>query len=751
MDTIHAYVPPQDLTVDPSLRLHTDVEEVDPITYEVLRHNLWNINEEHGAHIIKVSGSPIALYGQDFNPTICLEDGEILFSGPFIQFMSGTADLTVKWTLENRAVNPGIEEGDMFVCADPWIGAPHQSDNYLLCPIFWEGELFAWTVNTLHLHERGGVTPGSFCPEAPDVFSEPTPWPTVKLIKGDELQVDVEELLIRGSRMPSLVGLDLRSQIAGAHFARGRILELVRRYGPAVVKGAMKRIVTAAHDSLAAKLEKIPDGEYREVQYTGVALPGDRNAYRLELSARKEGGRITFSNAGTDPAAGTLACSFCGWRSSVVAAVNAILGYDQLFATGGVIRCLDFEPVHGTMTSADHPSAMTMYSSILITSSMGARLVSKMAATSPDTAADALGPTGFSTSLFTGFGGRTAEGEPFGTVTLDQLAGGLAGFTDRDGISTGGIWWAPHSAIANCEEAERSYPLLYLYRREVKGGGGHGRWRGGDGVVVGWVPHETSEANFATTSTATVVPNTIGLSGGYPGAIGGHFRVPESDIWERFGRGEPVADSAELHSLDGLERVPPKRAGLDLGPDDLLEMRCPSPGGFGDPLDREPDRVAGEVGAGRLTAKEARSYYGVVADSDGTLDAGATEIERRSVLSARLGGAEPKPDADGGAAPDVYVNEKVGLFGESYRCTRCDHELGSIDDGYRAGMRLVDRPMTDLGEHYVDPEVELSAPMVARMVCCPGCGTLTDVEVARADDAVVDDVRIWARNGSAAR
>ena len=66
-----AYVPPKELRIDPSLRLSAEaVEEIDPITYEVLRHNLWSVNEEHGIAMLRVSGSPIAAYGCDFNPSL---------------------------------------------------------------------------------------------------------------------------------------------------------------------------------------------------------------------------------------------------------------------------------------------------------------------------------------------------------------------------------------------------------------------------------------------------------------------------------------------------------------------------------------------------------------------------------------------------------------------------------------------------------------------------------------------------------
>ncbi|MDX1330050.1 MAG: hydantoinase B/oxoprolinase family protein, partial [Burkholderiaceae bacterium] len=114
------YVPPKTLTIDAKLKLHKGAKQtVDPITFEVIRHSLWNINEEHGATIQRLSGSPVAMYALDLNPSILTEDGEFVFFGPYMQYMSGVTDTQVKWILENRSKNPGIHEGDMFLANDP--------------------------------------------------------------------------------------------------------------------------------------------------------------------------------------------------------------------------------------------------------------------------------------------------------------------------------------------------------------------------------------------------------------------------------------------------------------------------------------------------------------------------------------------------------------------------------------------------------------------------------------------------------
>ena len=81
-----------------------------------MRHALWNVNEEHGATIQRLSGSPVAMYALDLNPSILTEDAEFVYFGPYMQYMSGVTDTQVKWTLENRSDNPGIPTA---TCSSP--------------------------------------------------------------------------------------------------------------------------------------------------------------------------------------------------------------------------------------------------------------------------------------------------------------------------------------------------------------------------------------------------------------------------------------------------------------------------------------------------------------------------------------------------------------------------------------------------------------------------------------------------------
>ena len=146
---------------------------------------------------MKISGSPICAYGHDFNPSILDENGDFVFFGPFLQYLSAAAGAAVKWTLEYRSENPGIRDGDVFLTNDPWVGSTHQSDVAVYAPVFWEGELFCWVANTLHQWDLGGTAPGGFNPMAQDIFWESPCIPPVKIVEQGTMRRDIEEYYLR--------------------------------------------------------------------------------------------------------------------------------------------------------------------------------------------------------------------------------------------------------------------------------------------------------------------------------------------------------------------------------------------------------------------------------------------------------------------------------------------------------------------------------------------------------------------------
>ena len=317
--------------------------DLDPVSYEVLRSKLWNVNWDHQETIRRVSGSQVVVYGYDFNTTIQTEDGAGVCFGPGNLFFGGCADLVVKWTLEHRSMNVGINEGDIFLQDDPWIGTNHQMDAAVYAPVFWEGKLFAWVYNVIHQRELGGVEPGGFTQQAHDVYAEPTFFPPMKLVDAGKVREDVVDAWVRRSRLAGLMTLELRSQIAGVELARARVLELVERYGAARVKGTMRKMIDTTAGVVGERLERLPDGEWSDTRYVSGAVVGDLNPYRYALTVKKEGDRLTYSNAGTDPSVGSFNITAGVLRACITNSLLTFLCYDQYLCAAGLLEQVDFE------------------------------------------------------------------------------------------------------------------------------------------------------------------------------------------------------------------------------------------------------------------------------------------------------------------------------------------------------------------------------------------------------------------------
>lgn len=130
----------------------------DPITHEVLRHRLWQINYEQGRTIVNVSGSPVAAESLDFNVGIADRAGNIVCVGPYLLSHVTALSLGIRAALELLEPD-GVEQDAMYLANDPWLGAIHQNDVFVLAPVHWEGQLVAWTGSTIHLWDVGGAEP----------------------------------------------------------------------------------------------------------------------------------------------------------------------------------------------------------------------------------------------------------------------------------------------------------------------------------------------------------------------------------------------------------------------------------------------------------------------------------------------------------------------------------------------------------------------------------------------------------------
>ncbi|MGH8664673.1 MAG: hydantoinase B/oxoprolinase family protein, partial [Burkholderiales bacterium] len=742
------YVPPRELRIAPGLELHRDcAPEIDPVTYEVVRHALWNVNEEHGATIQRLSGSPVAMYALDLNPSILTEDAEFVFFGPYMQYMSGVTDTQVKWTLEYRSDNPGIREGDMFLANDPWVGAAHQQDVMLLCPVFWEGALFCWVTNCLHQYDIGGITPGSFCPSARDAFDEGILIPPVKIVEGDRVRRDIEELYLRASRKPAAVALDFRAQLAGNTTARDRVLALIRRYGAATVKAVMKRILDNGERTFVRKLGRLRDGIFRERTYVECCRPGDRSTYRVCLEVEKRGDTLVFRNDGTAPQEGGMNATYSGWRGSMLVALNELMCWDQYFSVGGALRHCEFDPTPGTLNCADFPASVSTapVQAMEISLYPAYNVLSKMIYSDPEMRADIMCIGGTSQWPATVFRGIDQWGERFGYILVDPIGGAIGAFAHADGISTGGQSRTPICKLPNVEHTEQSFPVLFLYRKEVTDSGGAGRWRGGLSAESCFVAHGTAEIVHDTLSSGNAIPTSAGMMAGYPGAVNRYRFVRESDVAQRLLASHLPADIDELEGTEEVLQL--RQQNFVQRPGDVYAVLWSAAAGFGDPLERDPERVAADVEQDSVSPAAARDTYGVVLNPDGSLDRNATEawradLRRQRLAQATLPGSPPQR-LEGEARFRATENLAVRMQGgqERYSCAGCATDLGPVGANYKDRAVVIEMATYDIGPEFATNDHEIADRAVYRQYVCPVTGYIIDTETALTHQAPLHDIR----------
>jgi N-methylhydantoinase B len=751
----YPYRPPRELRVSPKLRFHrADSDEIDPITFEVINNRLWNINEEHADTIQRVSGSPIVVHGYDLNTCIQTEAGEPFLFAPYIQYFTGAAELIIKYTLENRAENPGIHPNDIFISNDTLIAGSHQMDVAVYAPVFVDGALFCWVFNSCHARDVGGVEPGGFCVQATDHYFEAPSLRAVKLADENGIRSDIEDTFLRFSRIPHLLALELRSQIAGITRARTRIAEIVEQYGADMVKAVMHKLIRDTEDAVCRRLRRVPDGRWREVVYFGGATPGDRAVHKVVMTLRKEHDRLFFDNYGTDPQIGSINAGYGQLRAAIGASLAYTLAYDHRLCVGGVFRRTEVDAEIGTISAADREGAISSTQAPLLLIYMAAKVLCKMLYPDREQRDVVMATSALASVSAVTHSGIDQYGERFATCTMDHTGGGVGAFSFRDGIDQGGATFWPKSEMPDVETWEQFYPVLYLYR-QITRNGGHGKFRGGHGVAYALCGHRTESQVSSMVSVVSSLSTHSGLYGGHWGDTGTYFGITDGNLREQLDSGVLPASPAELRSVPSefAGPLPVKTVSHRLGENDAIEQTVFGGGGYGDPLERDPAAVVDDLREEVVSLDAARRIYGVVVAGDGTVNLEDTERRRSALLRERLndGVIRRRFDAPPDAEPRqvIEVTERVSIasvgIGDElfYVCTRCDCVVCDARENYKEWSAWLDTSLADIDPTtFSDPSLDVDADVVYRMFLCPGCGIAFENELTLRDNPPVWDIAI---------
>ena len=481
----------------------------------MIKHRLWQINDEQGIAIKTISSSPIVVEGNDFNVGLFTADGQLSTAGAGSLVHVGTMGKTLKSILELAGE---IEDGDVFLTNDPFLGALHQSDLVVASPLFLDGRILLWAANVLHHPDVGGIDEGSFCISARNLYQEP-PRYFLKIVSRGRLQPEVEHTFVTNSRLPDMVALDLRAQIGAIHVAKQRLEDLIAERGGAVVHSVMHRSIDVAEQQLREKIASLPEGSWSGQAFMDGVRIGDDRIVRVKVTLTHAGERLKFDFTGSDPQVdAAVNCTYHACVAGTAVPLYTFLCQGDVDWNEGLIRCLDVVAPEGTVVNATFPapvSICTIGFRWLVTVA-ATQAVAKMFDASPhyrDRVCASWIVSGNCNNLF----GLDRNGRRVGALLSDHRGGGAGARSFADGISHAGQITSFASNMGNVEGTEWKLPLLYLFRRQLPDSGGAGRFRGGLTSIAAVMPYGVPELILKSTNTAgTDQTNAHGISGGYP-------------------------------------------------------------------------------------------------------------------------------------------------------------------------------------------------------------------------------------------
>jgi N-methylhydantoinase B len=496
------------------------------------------------------------------------------------------------------------------------------------------------------------------------------------------------------------------------------------------------------------KLARLPDGIFRERTYVECSAPGDRGTYRVCLEVEKRGDKLIFRNDGTASQQGGINATYSGWRGSMLVALNELMCWDQYFSVGGALRHCEFDPTPGTLNCADFPASVSTapVQAMEISLYPAYNVLSKLIYSDPQMRADIMCIGGTSQWPATVFRGIDQWGERFGYILVDPIGGAIGAFAHADGISTGGQSRTPICKLPNVEHTEQSFPVLFLYRKEVTDSGGAGRWRGGLSAESCFVAHGTEAIVHDTLSSGNAVPTAPGMMAGYPGAVNRYRFLRGSDVGARFEASHLPGDVDELQGT--AEMLQLRQQNFVQRPGDVYAVLWSAAAGFGDPLERDPERVAADVAQEAVSPQAARDTYGVILAPDGEADRDATRTQRAALRASRLARASAPAGGPQRLPGDVRlrVTENLTLRDDGaaarFACAGCAADLGPASGNYKAACARFDAPIEAANPIIGDPARFIDARPVFRQFYCPSCGRLIENEVALATEALLRDIEL---------
>jgi len=581
------------------------VRSLDVVTLEVIRNALPAIANEMAADLQRTSYNMMIYEVRDFCTALVSPEGELISQnvGGVSHFV---ADLGVIITDGMRRFGRGgFKPGDVIITNHQAVAGQHLNNVVIYTPHFYQNELLVFLMVRAHWIDIGGMSTGFGAgPTVADPWMEGLQLDQLKIYEAGTLNETLYRILRDNIRFPESSLGDMNSQMAACRLGARRLDELFDKYGKDTILSAVAQIFDETEAKCRAVVAKLADGVYE----ARAALDDDglkRNEpVRIHVKVTVAGGDMTIDLSGCseERQAAINSRTQAGARVAYKALTGPLDPVNE-----GSFRALSVIIPEGNIMKARFPAPMSGWSAIIPT--VVDTVVAALAEALPQQVP--AGHHGLLGGAVVFFGTHPKTGRRFVVQSLE--GGGWGGRPFEDGASATVSVCQGDVRNGSIEGIELRCPVLVEERALRSDSGGAGKYRGGLGIDMRVRNLVEGKWNFEQTRRRKSPP--WGLWGGKPGECGDYLlRQP--------GENEFRSMAASHHS------VPPKAEVI---------VRTGGGGGWGDPLERDPESVRTDVIEEFISIDSARTDYGVIFNDDMTVDKVATNLQRNALRSNQGG------------------------------------------------------------------------------------------------------------------
>jgi N-methylhydantoinase B len=577
----------------------------DVIALSVMSHKLDSVAQEMGVTMRKSSHSPIFAEANDFACSVTDWKGEQIAQLAGIPIIGAAGGFGPQEVMRDFSKDQ-IEEGDIFLMNDAYRLGNHLPEMTVVVPVYIRGELLFFTVARAHHHDVGGPTPGSLNARHNSIYAEGIRIPPVKLFEKGKLNEGLMEVIKLNVRDPDVLWSDLMAEIGACNVGKKRLIEAMeKKYTNEEIKKVVEGVLASAERQCRDVIRTVPNGKYYgEFGMDNDGINDKPVNFRVTITVEDED--ITVDYTGTDSQAEgskncTMATTYSGTHVAVLWALSGVLPRNS-----GSFRPIKIIAPEGTLVNPLPPAAVGMCTLPPACAMMGA-VLKAFGEAAPERV-----PAGFFSVFTAGYGGIDPRTQRLFIGWCFGALGGGGGYPHRDGDS----FVAPISnyngiLVPNIETDEMNFPIKTIRHEYITDTGGAGKFRGGNGVDY-TIEFRGVNPDVSVFGDGAVIP-AYGLNGGSEGSLNEGY----------LNRGRE--NEKQLSSNEGWNRA---KSG------DTITVLSAGGGGWGSPLDREPEAVLDDIRNDMLSSTKAREWYGVVVNGD-RVDATATDQLRATMRATK--------------------------------------------------------------------------------------------------------------------